>query len=182
VTLTPGTYALDPSNATLRVRTGKGGAAAKAGHNLLLEVTSWSGDLEVGDGPGEIRASLRADSGSLKVLEGTGGVQQLDDGDRDNIEQTIGAEVLKGGAIAFTSTVVDAPGANGTLLIRGDLDLLGTTRPIAFALEAQPDGSFSAQATVTQSEWGIKPYSSLFGALRVLDEVEVSLEGRLTPG
>src|SRR6202000_202824 len=97
-----------------------------------------------------------------------------------NIEQTIDAEVLKGGAIAFTSTLVDAPGANGTLLIRGDLDLLGTTRPIALALEPQPDGSFSARATVTQSEWGIKPYSSLFGALRVLDEVEVTLDGRLT--
>jgi polyisoprenoid-binding protein YceI len=181
MTIAPGTYALDPSNATLRVRTGKGGAAAMAGHNLLIEVTDWSASLHVAEAPGEATAQLHAHSGSLKVREGTGGMQALDDGDRDNIEQTIVAEVLKGGTIEFTSTVIDAPGANGALLIRGDLDLLGTTRPIAFALESEPDGSFSAQAKVAQTEWGIKPYSSLFGALKVLDDLEVSLEGRLTP-
>jgi len=32
---------------------------------------------------------------------------------------------------------------------------------------------------VTQSTWGIKPYSALFGALKVKDEVEVGLEGHL---
>jgi hypothetical protein len=32
---------------------------------------------------------------------------------------------------------------------------------------------------VRQSDWGIKPYSALFGALKVRDEVEVSLDGTL---
>ena len=32
---------------------------------------------------------------------------------------------------------------------------------------------------VTQSVWGMKPYSALFGALKVADEVEVVLEGHL---
>jgi hypothetical protein len=30
-----------------------------------------------------------------------------------------------------------------------------------------------------QSDWGIKPYSTLFGALKVVDEVEVALEASL---
>ena len=34
---------------------------------------------------------------------------------------------------------------------------------------------------VKQSEWGMKPYSALFGALKVADEVEVTLEGRTEP-
>ena len=41
------------------------------------------------------------------------------------------------------------------------------------------DGAVSGTATVKQSDWGMKPYSALFGTLKVLDEVEVSLRGHL---
>jgi Fe-Mn family superoxide dismutase len=34
---------------------------------------------------------------------------------------------------------------------------------------------------VTQSEWGVTPYSALFGALKVADEVEVELDASLLP-
>ena len=34
-------------------------------------------------------------------------------------------------------------------------------------------------ATVTQTAWKIKPYSALFGALKVVDEVEVALDAIL---
>jgi hypothetical protein len=34
-------------------------------------------------------------------------------------------------------------------------------------------------ATVVQSEFGIKPYSAMFGALKVLDAVEIHAEVRL---
>jgi polyisoprenoid-binding protein YceI len=182
MTIALGTYALGPDNATLHVQTGKGGAASKAGHNLLIEVTAWSGTLRVGSSSADTSASLRVDSGSFKVLQGTGGIQALGDEDRVSIEKTIVDEVLKGGTIAFDSTLVDAPSANGSLLIRGELDLLGTRRPIAFALDTQADGGFHADATVSQTEWGMRPYSALFGTLRVLDDVVVSLEGRLTSG
>ncbi len=50
---------------------------------------------------------------------------------------------------------------------------------MAFDLTVGEDGLLSATAVVTQSDWGMKPYSALFGALKVADEVEVSLEGRL---
>ena len=182
MTIAPGTYALGPDNAMLRVRTGKGGAAARAAHNLVIEVTSWRGTLVVSRSPGDTSARLDADSGSLRVLEGTGGIQALGDDEIDTINQTIRDDVLKGGTIAFKSTVVEAPGSNGTLLIRGDLELLGTTRPIAFAVDTEPDGTFHADATITQTEWGIKPYSTLFGTLKVLDDVEVALDGRLVSG
>jgi hypothetical protein len=32
---------------------------------------------------------------------------------------------------------------------------------------------------IKQTDWGMKPYSTLFGALKVVDEVEVSLDARL---
>ena len=33
-------------------------------------------------------------------------------------------------------------------------------------------------AVVTQSDWGMKPYSALFGTLKVADEVEVAVDTR----
>ena len=59
--------------------------------------------------------------------------------------------------------------------MEGELTLVGTTRPIAFDLAVGDDGALSATAIVTQTRWGMKPYSALFGALKVLDDVEVVL-------
>ena len=41
------------------------------------------------------------------------------------------------------------------------------------------DGEVSGSARIKQSRLGIKPYSALFGALKVADEVEVSVEATL---
>ena len=79
--------------------TGRTGAAAKAGHNLLLHVTGVGGDAR---GRADDRRSslvLDADATSLRVREGTGGMQALDDDDKANIEQTIDDEILQGQAI-----------------------------------------------------------------------------------
>jgi len=47
VALPPGTYTLGPDDGTLAVRTERTGAAAMAGHNLLLHVTAWEATLAV---------------------------------------------------------------------------------------------------------------------------------------
>jgi hypothetical protein len=41
------------------------------------------------------------------------------------------------------------------------------------------DGSLTGTAVVKQSDWGMKPYSTLFGTLKVVDEVEVAIEALL---
>ncbi len=176
-----GMYALGPDNGTLRIRTGRRGGAAKAGHDLLIEVTAWSATLDAGSEASETRMSLSADPKSLRVLEGTGGMMTLDDGDKDGISQTIDEEVLKGTAIEFRSTGVQG-GGDGGLQVRGELELLGRTAPVSFALESDDDRRLTATATLTQSDWGIKPYSALFGALKVADEVKVEFSTTLPGG
>jgi polyisoprenoid-binding protein YceI len=171
----PGTHRFGPDNATLSVRTRRGGAAAKAGHDLLIHVTSWKGTLEVGQDAQATSAELTADATSLRVREGTGGIQALGDHDKANIEQTIDEEVLKRRDIAFRSTRVSHDGGD-TLGMEGRLTLAGKTEPIAFDVTVGEDGALSAQITVTQTRWGMKPYSALFGTLKVLDDVEVALE------
>jgi len=160
-------HRLGPENATLTVHTRRGGAAAKAGHDLELRVTSWQAELD------ETRAELTADATSLRVVKGTGGMQALGDEDKANIQQTIDDDVLRRQDIAFRSTRVDGS------RVEGDLTLGGQTQPIAFELERGQDGHVRATATVTQTRWGMKPFSALFGTLKVLDDVEVVLDGRL---
>jgi len=173
--LSPGTHTFGPENGTLSVRTGRTGAAAKAGHDLVIDVTVWRATLEVGEG--QTSLVLDADATSLRVREGTGGMQALDDGDKASIEQTIGDEVLKGQGIAFRSTAVETA-ADGRISVQGELTLLGNTRPIAFDLTIADDGTIGGSAVVKQTDWGITPYSTLFGALKVADEVEVSAQSR----
>jgi polyisoprenoid-binding protein YceI len=170
-----GRYTLGPENATLSVRTGRGGAAAKAGHDLLIEVSSWQATLEVGEDPAQTTMTLAADGGSLRVLEGTGGIQALGDDDKTSIAKTIDEEVLKRERIEFRSTAVESGEDDGHLSVKGELRLLGNSAPLAFDLRVSPDGELSASAVVKQSDWGMKPYSTLFGTLKVADEVEVSL-------
>lgn len=166
------TYTLGPDDGTLSVRTGRTGTVAKAGHDLLIEVRAWSATLDLE----AQRLTLDADATSLHVVEGTGGIKALDDDDRANIRQTIDDEILKRNDIQFRST--DVRRTDGGLAVRGDLTLVGTTRPIAFDL-ALTEGRVAGTAVVTQTEWGIKPYSALFGTLKVADEVRVEIDAAL---
>jgi polyisoprenoid-binding protein YceI len=166
----------------LSVRTGRTGAAAKAGHNLRIEVASWQATLEVGEDPAHTTVALEADATSLRVHEGTGGMQALGEEDKSNIEQTIDDDVLKRQGIVFRSTAVRAAADGSALTVEGNLKLVGNTHPIAFDLVVGDDGRLSASAVLKQTDWGIKPYSTLFGALKVADEVQVQLDSSLPSG
>jgi hypothetical protein len=161
---------LGPENGTLTVRTGKGGAAAKAGHNLVIEVTRWQGTLT----PDAVE--LTADARSLRVRSGSGGISPLGDEEKAGISQTIDEEVLEGGSIAYRSSAVsERPGGYD---VEGELELLGVRAPLAFALSLDGD-HLTGNASVKQTDWRIKPYSALFGTLKVADVVEVSIDATL---
>jgi polyisoprenoid-binding protein YceI len=170
---------LGPGDGTLSVRTKRTGAAAKAGHNLVLRVTSWEARLALGAEATDTSLELDVDAASLRVLEGTGGMQALGDDDKANIEKTIDDEVLKRKAITFRSTEVQSAADGAGLSVQGDLTLLGRSHPLAFEVAVAEGGTLSAVAVVKQTDWGMKPYSALFGALKVVDEVEVEVEVHL---
>jgi YceI-like protein len=162
--------ALGPENGTLTVRTGKAGAASKAGHNLVIEVTRWQGKLS----PETVE--LTADARSLRVRSGSGGISPLGDEEKAGISQTIDEEVLEGGNISYRSSAVsERPDGYD---VEGELDLLGVRAPLSFALSLDGD-HLTGTATVKQTDWRIKPYSALFGTLKVADVVEVSIDATL---
>jgi hypothetical protein len=174
-----GTYTLGPDTGELLVRTGRSGAAAKAGHDLVIEVGSWKATLELAADPGRSRVELTADGGSMIVREGKGGIQALGDDDKQGIRETIDQEILKRTAISFHSNTV-APSTNADRLqVEGELELLGRRAPITFDLTLEQDGTLTGAAVIKQTGWGIKPYSALFGTLKVADEVEITFAGKL---
>jgi len=173
-----GTYSLGPGSGVLSIRTTRQGAASKAGHDLRIEVGSWEAEFKLGEAPEQSAMTLAADSRSLRVIEGTGGIKSLTGDDKASIQKTINDEVLKGCAIEFRSSEVRG-GAGDGLSVRGDLDLGGRTAPLTFDLALGDDGRVTGSATVKQTDLGMKPYSALFGALKVADEVTVAIDAKL---
>jgi polyisoprenoid-binding protein YceI len=169
-----GTYKFGPDNGSLRVETGRSGAAAKAGHDLSIDVASWDATLSVGDASS---LQLSADSTSLHVIEGKGGLQALGDDDKADIRKTIDKDILKKKDISFQSSSVEPAGEG--LKVTGELTMGGKSNDVSFDLR-ESGGTLTGSAEIKQSDWGIKPYSALFGALKVNDEVKVVFEGPLS--
>jgi len=172
-----GTYRLGPEDGWFLVRTGRSGVGSKAGHDLTLEVTRWDGSATIDtEHPANSSANVRVEVDSLVVREGVGGVKALTDGDRAEILRTVHERVLETAVhptIVFHSTRVD--GDAEWFAVEGKLTIMGTTRPVTVNGNVQ-GGRLRGSATVTQSQWGIKPYSAFFGALRLKDEVVVEFD------
>ncbi|MPZ00040.1 MAG: YceI family protein [Actinophytocola sp.] len=175
-----GQFTLGPPSARLLVMTSRTGLGARAGHDLTIEVTRWSAQVDVPK-PDVTTSSvhIEADTDSFEVREGAGGVLPLSDDDRAEIEDAIRDKILfpdRYPAITFTSTAVRTSGDE--LAIDGDLTIMGVTQPIT-ARARLDHGTVHGRAAVTQTTWGLKPYSAFFGALRLADEVAVEIDGTL---
>ncbi|HET8980465.1 MAG TPA: YceI family protein [Solirubrobacteraceae bacterium] len=180
MSISPGTYELGPQDGRLTLRTSRSGAAQKAGHDLLIEVQTWGATAQIAEDPARSVLELTADSRSLNVLEGTGGIKALTEDDKASIAKTIDKEVLKGTPITFRSTAVRPEGGD-RFHVTGDLELANGVNLVAFDISVGDGGHVAGSAIVKQTEWGIKPYTALFGALKVADEVQVAIDATLRP-
>ena len=169
---------LDPTTARLRLLTGVEGKAARLGHDLVLALDAWSGQATMaGDVPESLR--LTVELASLRVESGSGGAKPLSDKDRDSIRanalKTLHAE--RHPQVVFTSSsVVAAPGGYD---VTGALSISGTERPVVLhlAVSEDPGGlAITARVPVRQTDHGVAPYSTMMGALRLQDVVQVTLD------
>ncbi len=173
-----GAFRLGPDSGRVVIKTGRAGLAARAGHDLTLELTRWSATVTVpSDGVAGAEVTAELDLGSLTVLEGTGGAKPLSDKDRRDILNTAG-KILGGGTARFTSSRIIPAAAGGA--IEGTLTLNGQTRPARLQLVSRGPGQYRGTATVRQTDHGITPYTGFFGALKLKDEVGVEVEADLT--
>lgn len=164
-----GTHKIGPSNGSLKVKTGREGAAAKAGHDLVLGVNSWDATIEGGDSPS---IKLTADPSSFEVIEGSGGAKALSDKDKADIKKSISSKVLGSSQISFQSSEVTDSAA------KGELSIAGSSSSVSVPLSVD-GGTISGSIQLSQSEFGIKQFKALMGALKVSDQVTVEFEGRI---
>src|SRR5215207_463711 len=180
--LATGSHKLGPEKASLQVKTYREGVAAKVGHDLVLEVTRWEATVDIAADPESTRVELSADSRSMEVREGVRGVKPLTDKDRGEIRRNIDEKVLHGQPIRFRSSAVRVVDGDARLVVEGDLTICGTTRRITAQLDSDGEGRVSGTIPVVQSDWGIKPYRGLMGALKVRDELEIVIAAPLPVG
>jgi hypothetical protein len=172
------------------VKTRRAGLAARAGHDLTIEITKWSARVSVpdpGDGSPVAAATVSAelDLGSLAVREGTGGAKPLTDRDRRDILGT--ARTILGAAatasFASSRVILSSGGSSSASpfngAIEGTLTLHGTSKPVRLQVVSPAPHRFRGSATVRQTDFGITPYSGFFGALKLQDEIIVEFEVEL---
>ena len=177
MTVKSGTHSIGPENGRLTISTYKSGMGAKVGHDLVLEARRWSGTVDVNpDNPGASSVQVTVDARSFEVVQASGGVKPLSDKDSADIRKNMDDKVLQTSRfpeITFRSTQVTPTS------IAGDLTIVGNTQPVTLALSVQ-DGAgettITGRTTVTQTKFGIKPFSAMMGALKVKDDVDMQVE------
>jgi polyisoprenoid-binding protein YceI len=183
-----GTYEFGPESGRVLVKTRREGLAARAGHDLTLEITDWLARVTLPgeDGGDAAAATVTADLGlgSLTVREGTGGAKPLSDRDRRDIQKQAGKILGDAARAGFTSQRVtpastSPAGAPGAGAIDGTLTLHGVSRGIQLQVTSPEPGRYRGSTTIRQTDFGITPYSGFFGALKLRDEVTVEFEVKI---
>jgi polyisoprenoid-binding protein YceI len=176
-----GTFTIGSDNGDrLAIRTSREGLAARVGHDLTIEAATWSGEVVVDpddSGRNTVRAVIELDS--LRVREGLGGKLPLTDHERDEIDDNIHG-VLGRSTATYVSTRVAQESADA-VAVDGTLTLNGMTRPVRLVAKSADGRRFDGRATVTQTEFGIKPYTAFLGALKLRDAVEIEVSVTFTP-
>jgi polyisoprenoid-binding protein YceI len=169
---------LDNSNGELTLHTGVAGSAAKMGHRLVIAIDDWRADAVLADG--QVRqVTLVAQLAGLRVVSGEGGLKPLGGGDRDTIAGNArrALEVEKFPAVRLECTEpFPVPTAPGQFQVVGNLAIHGQQQPIEATVTVADNGAnwtLSAVVPVRQTDFGVKPYATMLGQLRVADEVSV---------
>jgi hypothetical protein len=165
----------DQRSAECTVLTFKEGLLSAVAHDLMIRVTRF--DVDIDDA--SLAVTARFDATSLQVATamhaGAPQPSALGESDKRKIEENILSDVLRARdypEVRFRSTEVTRSGEG--YRVAGELSLHGKTRTITF--DARPDGErLSAEITLHQPDFGIKPYSAMLGTLKIKPDVIVRI-------
>jgi polyisoprenoid-binding protein YceI len=176
----PGHHRLGPDNGRIVLRTFREGLGARAGHDLVIDVTRWSGELTVNDDKTLASIAATIDMNSWIVREGNGGIKPLTDRDRREITTTARRvlSVQQHPEAEFTAARL-TPAGDGGGTLDGTFTLAGVARPLRLQVSQVAPDRYRATGTVVQSAYGIKPYTGFFGALKVRDAVDFEVEAEV---
>lgn len=176
--LTPGTRTLDQNDGELLLLTTVEGRMARMGHELAFRVDRWTASLTVGQEVSATALQVSADLRSLSLKGSRDLGKPVSEKDaRDilaNAQKTL--QVQQYPEINFASTSAEGTWEAATL--QGNLTLHGQTRPELLRVGVTEAG-YRLTGQVSQTDFGIKPYSVMMGALKVGDRVDLEVTVRL---
>ena len=172
----PGHYRLGPDNGRIVLRTFREGLGARAGHDLVIDVPRWSGELTVNDDKTLASIEATIDMTSWVVREGNGGIKPLTDRDKREIQVT--ARKVLGASrhpeATFSATSFEPAGDGG--VISGTMTIAGKSSPVRLTVTKPGADTYQVTTSIVQTAFGITPYRGFFGALKVRDAVDVQAE------
>ncbi len=144
-------------------------------HDLKLQFQEF--EVAVDQPSRSVAAIFNADSATVvsALKEGQEEPHALSADQKTQIELSIRLDVLKSREypdIVFVSeSVVDSELG---FVVKGNLEIQNKARPIIFPVR-QADGHFVADVNIHQPDFGIEPFSTMMGAIRVRPNVLVRL-------
>lgn len=170
---------MEIDSGTVTIHTDVAGSASRMGHRLVIAVDDWSASVEL-RAKKPVAVQFRAALDSLRVESGSGGITPLTPVDRQVIVRnaTKTLDVKRHPEVTFRSSEMAT--AAGRVDVVGELTIHGVTQPLTATL-ALADGRVTASIPVRQTDFEVKPYSLMFGQLKVADEVVVELDVQI-PG
>ncbi len=185
---TSATYTIDPAKSSLYVQVFKDPSTLGAGlsHDHVVAATAWSGKVTWDTANvAACKISITVPTSGLvndetSLRQKVGYTVMLDDGDRAEVkEHMLGSDQLGASSypnITFASTSCSAPGT-----VTGTMSLHGVGKTVSAPFTITADGAnFTAKGTwkVKLSDFGVQPFSALFGQLKNLDEMKFTIDAR----
>ena len=169
-------WRLDASDGELLIRTGVKGRAARMGHRLTIVMTRWQATVSWA-GADPVAAELAVETDSFEVRRGEGGVKGLSGPERTLVRSNAlkSLDAARFPEIRFTTETID--NTDDGYRLTGKLHIRGKSREHVIDLRTEDLGDswrMSAESSVRQSDYGVKPYSLLMGSVQVADDVTVS--------
>lgn len=180
------TFAIDTKKSSIVIQVFKDGAAAALAHDHVVDVRDFSGSI-VADAadPASATVEVTAKTASFfndetKLRKKFGLDGEMSDKDRKSVEDNMKSaeqlDVAGFPTVKFVSSSVSKDGAR--LKLNGKVTLHGVTKDVSMPLEAKVDGDTvtgTATFRLKTSDYGIKPYSALLGAVKNKDEIVLHL-------
>jgi hypothetical protein len=165
-------------DASITLYTFKEGLLSKLAHDLRLSVTRF----EIRARGTELTARFEPRSLRIDGVIKDGALQRTEpsESDRRKIQQIMLDEVLRADDYSEIKFVGRTPSVEPPFPVQGELTLRGVTRPVSTLLVLRGE-RLSAELEITPSQWGIKPYRALGGALKVQDRIRIAISAAWAP-
>lgn len=183
-------WTLDASTGSFLAIIEKEGILKALGHNHALEVRASRATFMIGASSAALR--LEIDSSSLEIdlprtRREAGYDDDIPESDRAKITMVMrgpkGLDAAQHPLIVFDSEKIEpADESSGVWMVSGTLSLRGKTQNLEFPVSRSEDGEgfwAAGYVRLRPSEFGIKPFSSALGMVRVKDEALVRFRLRL---